>query len=135
MASKIFPGRYSSLEPISEFIKHEANKAGLDEDAVYSIQLAVDEACTNIIEHAYGGEGNGEIECICSSTAAAFEVELRDKGKAFDPKLIPDPQTGVPIEKLKNRGAGLYLMRKLMDEVNFDFSNVGETRLRLLKKI
>jgi serine/threonine-protein kinase RsbW len=134
MASKTFPGNYSSLDPISKFIAEEAELAGLDENTVYSIQLAVDEACTNIIEHAYGGEGVGDIVCICSSDPSAFEVELRDKGQSFDPKSIQDPDVGVPLENLKSRGAGVFLMNKLMDEVSFDFTNVGETRLKMLKK-
>jgi serine/threonine-protein kinase RsbW len=135
MAMKTFPGKYSSLGQISEFIAQEAGQAGLDENTVYAIQLAVDEACTNIIEHAYGGEGIGEIVCVCNSSPSEFEVELRDKGKTFDPKLVPNPELGIPLEKLKSRGAGIYLMNKLMDEVKFDFSNGEETRLRLLKKI
>jgi serine/threonine-protein kinase RsbW len=135
MASKKFPGNYASLGLISDFVAKEAARAGLDENSVYSVQLAVDEACTNIIEHAYGGEDLGEIVCACSSSSSGFEVELRDKGKSFDPKTIPEPQLGIPLEKLKSRGAGIFLMKKLMDEVNFDFTNGGETRLRMLKKI
>jgi serine/threonine-protein kinase RsbW len=135
MASKKFPGNYSSLALIGQFVAKEAARAGLDENSVYSVQLAVDEACTNIIEHAYGGENLGEIVCVCSTSSSGFEVELRDTGQTFDPKTIPDPQLGVPLEKLKSRGAGIFLMKKLMDEVKFDFTKGGETRLRMLKKI
>lgn len=135
MAMKTFPGKYTSLEPISEFVAEEASLAGLDESTVYSIQLAVDEACTNIIEHAYGGEGIGDIVCVCISKPDAFEVELRDRGAAFDPKSVPDPKVGAALEDLKSRGAGIFLMKKLMDEVSFDFTRTGETRLRMLKKI
>jgi serine/threonine-protein kinase RsbW len=134
MASKTFPGYFSSLGPISEFIAKEAEIAGLDDHEIYSVQLAVDEACTNIIEHAYEGEGKGDIVCICESKPDRFEIELRDRGKSFDPDIIPDPKVGVPIDSLGSRGAGVYLMKKLMDEVSFVFSEGGETILRMMKK-
>lgn len=134
MASKTFPGNYSSLGLISEFIAKEAEIAGLDDEEIYSVQLAVDEACTNIIEHAYEGEGKGDIVCICEASRDRFEIELRDKGKPFDPGRIPDPKVGAPLENLGNRGAGIYLMKKLMDEISFDFSEGGETILRMIKR-
>ena len=133
MATKTFPGIFSSLGPISDFIAIAGEKAGLDENSIYSVQLAVDEACTNIIEHAYGGEGNGDIVCRCDSNSESFFVELRDQGKQFNPEIIPEPEVGVPLENLGNRGAGLFLMKKLMDHVVFDFSTPNETTLRMTK--
>jgi serine/threonine-protein kinase RsbW len=134
MTKKTFPGNFSSLGQISEFIAAEAASAGLDEKAIYSVQLAVDEACTNIIEHAYSGENNGEIICSCDSSSEEFSVELRDYGKQFKPDLVPEPDVGAPLESIGNRGAGLFLMKKLMDEVKYDFSNTTGTILRMTKK-
>jgi serine/threonine-protein kinase RsbW len=134
MASKTFPGKFSSLGPISEFIAKEAKIAGLDDQEIYSVQLAVDEACTNIIEHAYEGEGRGDIVCICEAIPDGLEIELRDKGKPFDPGRIPDPEVGVPLESFGSRGAGVFLMKKLMDEVSYVFSEGGETILRMIKR-
>lgn len=133
MVSKTFPGNYSSLGPISEFVAKEAENAGLDEQSIYSVQLAVDEACTNIIEHAYEGEGKGNIVCRCESRPNGFEIELRDRGKSFKPEHIPDPKVGIPIEQLGSRGAGVFLMKKLMDDVHYGFSENGETILRMTK--
>lgn len=134
MTKKTFPGEFSSLGAISDFITKAAEQAGLDEKSTYSVQLAVDEACTNIIEHAYGGEGKGEITCRCEVATNEIIIELRDTGNQFDPNIIPEPEIGIPLEELGNRGAGLFLMRKLMDQVEFDFSNRNETILRMTKK-
>lgn len=134
MASKRFPGYYSSLGPISEFVAKEAESAGLDERSIYAVQLAVDEACTNIIEHAYEGEGKGEIVCVCESGPEGLEIEIRDNGKSFNPDHVSDPAVGAPLEELGNRGAGVFLMKKLMDEVRYIFSESGETILRMMKK-
>jgi len=57
--SRTFPGNYKSLERISEFIIQEAQNIEFSPSEVYAIQTAVDEACANIIDHAYGGENLG----------------------------------------------------------------------------
>ncbi len=59
MRTAKFPARYDSLESIGELSTQAATEAGFDANAAYEVQLAVDEAATNIIEHAYGGEGQG----------------------------------------------------------------------------
>jgi len=134
MKTKLFPGRYESLEEISRFVVQEAEKAGLDENAQYSVELAVDEACTNIIEHAYGGEDKGTIECICTITGEGLTVELVDHGRSFNPKKVPKPKIGAKLSEVKSRGAGLYLIMNLMDEVHFDFSKDKGNRLTMVKK-
>jgi serine/threonine-protein kinase RsbW len=85
MSSQVFPGKFSSLEKISKFVKTEAENAALDDKSIYEVQLAVDEACSNIIEHAYNGE------------------------------------------------AGVFLMKKLMDAVEFEFLEGNGTILTLVK--
>ena len=57
MRTAKFPASYDSLKSIGELSTQAAKEAGFDDNAVYEVQLAVDEAATNIIEHAYGGEG------------------------------------------------------------------------------
>lgn len=126
------PGRYESLADIRAFVAQAAEQAGLGERAVYAVRLAVDEACTNIIEHAYGGEGRGEIECTCVIKPQGLTIILRDRGKPFAPDSIPPPDLSLPIEELPLRGAGLHLIRKLMDEVTFRFSEEGN-ELTLVK--
>ena len=134
MASKIFPGKFESLAAIAEYIKNEAKVAGLNEKEIYSVQLAVDEACTNIVEHAYGGEGLGDIEIDCSTASDGLEIIIHDSGKQFDPESIPPPNVGAPLEEIGPRGAGVFLMRKLMDEVHFEFKTDQGTTLRMKKK-
>jgi len=135
MAKKTFPGDYQSLILISKFIESEGDKAGLNEDDLYAVKLAVDEACTNIIEHAYGGIADGDIVCECRTHTDGFEIILNDKGEKFDPNTVEAPNIGAALKNLKTRGAGLFLIKKLIDEVNFEFSDETGTTLRLKKKI
>lgn len=133
MASRVFEGKFSSLAKISKFVGDEAEKAGLDGKATYEVQLAVDEACSNIIEHAYSGEGQGTIVCSCKSLRDKFVVVLQDEGKHFNPKTIKQLEVGVPLEEVGSRGAGVFLMKKLMDEVKFEFLKNKGTILTLIK--
>lgn len=122
MKTVSFPGRFESLPKVGEFVKKAAKSAGLNDKAVYAVQLAVDEACSNIIDHAYGGEGKGEMLCSVVVNKDGLTVILSDRGRPFNPQLIPDPQVNVPLEMLRPRGVGIYLMRKMMDEVYYEYS-------------
>lgn len=135
MPKKTFPGRFESLQHISDFVGKAAREAGLDESAVYAVQLAVDEAATNIIEHAYGGEGDDKIECICELVPEGLQLILVDYGRVFNPEDVPEPDTDAPLEEVKPRGLGLFFMRRMMDEVKFDFSKRSGNRVIMLKRI
>lgn len=130
---KKFQARMESLENIDKFITAAALAAGLTAKAAYAVRLAVDEACANIIEHAYQNEG-GEIECIVQDTMDQLIVTLRDWGKPFDPDLVPEPDIAAPLEERTKGGLGLYFMLKMMDEVKFDFPTDGPNKLTMVKK-
>jgi serine/threonine-protein kinase RsbW len=133
MKTIILSGRYENLAKISEFIRQAAQDAGLDSFAVYSVETAVDEACSNIIEHAYGGEGRGDIECSCSVEEAGLVIQLRDHGKPFKPESIHEPDIHAPLKKRPSHGLGIYIMRKWMDDVRFEFSPETGNLVTLVK--
>jgi len=128
------PARFDSLLPINEFVTAAAKAAGLNASAVYAVQLAVDEAFTNIIEHAYGGEGHGEIECTCRINFNGLTVILRDHGRPFDPTNVPEPDLTAGLESRQKGGLGIYFMRHLMDEVHFEFSLESGNVLTMVKR-
>ena len=96
--------------------------------------MAVDEACANIIEHGYGGEGRGDILCSCDSTDEGITIVIKDWGQRFAPDEVPEPDYDVPLEKLQSRGAGLFLMSKLMDDVDFEFGDSDGNTLIMTKR-
>jgi len=129
------PGRYDRIREACDFIVAGAEAAGFTADEVFRIQLACDEACTNIIEHAYGEEGVGDIEVSWQTKKGAFIIELRDNGRPFVPDTIPTPVAPNSSDEavdLKVGGLGLHFMRTLMDEVEFTFDNQGN-RLVMVK--
>jgi serine/threonine-protein kinase RsbW len=129
-----FPGRYESLAQICAFISGMAEKAGLSDSATYAVQLAVDEACSNIVEHAYGKEGIGDIQCTCEVDDGNLKIVLQDQGRPFDPNVVPEPARNAPLDEVKPGGAGLFLMRKLMDEVHFEFTLDRGNILTMIKR-
>ena len=134
MATAKFSGRFESLAGIRKFVSEAASNAGFDDKDIYAVELAVDEACSNIIEHAYGGEGKGEIICTCNDINIGLEIILRDDGKRFDPEGVSPPDFSVELDKLEPHGAGLYLIRNMMDDVDFKFSKDAGNELRMVKR-
>ena len=111
-----------------------ARQAGFSEHKTYQVDLAVDEACCNIIDHAYGGEGLGEMTCSVEIYPDKLTVIIKDHGRPFDPSKVPEPKLDAPLKDVKRRGAGFYLMRKIMDELHYEHTSEGGNILVLVKK-
>jgi anti-sigma regulatory factor (Ser/Thr protein kinase) len=95
--------------------------------------MAVDEACTNIIEHAYG-DAPGDIHLGCRVAPGECVITIRDRGRPFDPESVPPPDLTCDLEDRRAGGLGLYLMRKLMDEVRFSFDPDKGNQVVMIKR-
>jgi anti-sigma regulatory factor (Ser/Thr protein kinase) len=124
----------TNLGQIAEFVAERARLAGLDEDRVYAIQMATDEACTNSIEHAYDGRSAGKIHVCCYVEGLDFVVRVTDFGHEFDPDLVPVPDVSAPLEDRSIGGLGLFFMRKLVDGIEFSFDPVQGNQVVLRKR-
>ncbi len=110
-----------ALARISAFITEAAEQCGLDDRATWQVQLAVDEAATNVIQHAYDLEHPGNITLSWACESSRFIITLRDQGRQFDPQGVPEPDTSSPLEDRQVGGLGIYLITRLMDEARFEF--------------
>lgn len=115
----------ANLAEIAEFVAERAALAGLDEDKVFAVQMAVDEACTNSMQHAYEGRPDGELRVCCYIEEDDFVVKISDHGKRFDPEAVPEPDLASPLEERAIGGLGLFFMRRLMDRVEFAADESG----------
>jgi serine/threonine-protein kinase RsbW len=98
-----------------------ARNGGFGDKDVYNIQLATDEAASNIIEHAYEGIKDGVLDMSCGMIDAdTIKIVLIDYGYPFDPSTIPMPDLKADLSARKIGGLGIFLMRKLMDEVHYE---------------
>lgn len=137
--SIILAAQFENLDRVREFVAESAEACGLEPAAVYAVQLAVDEAFSNIVEHAYGGESDEQIECTCQVVGEDLEVTLIDCGKPFNPSLVPGPNLNAALEEREVGGLGLYFIFQLMDEVHFSFTKKLELSkncnlLRMIKR-
>ena len=139
----IVPGRYNEIKRICEFVAAGAAEAGFDDDTIFHLELCCDEASTNIIEHAYGQEGAGNIVISYAIAEDEFTIVLRDNGQAFDPANVPPPpaisRESIPLDELANQmrigGLGLHFIRNLLDEVTYSSDNRQGNRLVMVKKL
>ncbi len=127
------PGRYDQLTPICEFVTDAAAAAGLGESERAHCQLAVDEACTNIIEHGYGGENRGAISVTCEVAPGEIVITIHDQAQHFDVSAVPEPDLQAPLDEMRIGGLGLYFMRHVMDAVEFSYEG-GGNKLVLVKR-
>ncbi|MGH2537372.1 MAG: ATP-binding protein [Candidatus Promineifilaceae bacterium] len=132
----LYPGNFDVVGEICAFVALGAQRAGFESEDVFHIELACDEACTNVIEHAYGGENRGHIHVAWEHNKRRFSVTIRDHGRPFEPAEVPEPlPPGAEddLDRLKIGGLGLHFMRRLMDEVRFSFDPAGGNSLVMVK--
>lgn len=108
-----------NLSLIRDFIKTATAEAGVTSDTVENIILAVDEACTNIIKHAYKSFPDGELIIKTKSTLSRFVISIIDYGNSFEPDTIPEPDLQKYYRQKRVGGLGMYLMKTLMDDVKY----------------
>jgi len=133
MLSAKFPARFDHLRAISVFVMDAIKESPFDERQRYAIDLAVDEACSNVIDHAYGGEDRGEIRILLDLNDKGLKITIQDDGAPFEPDDVAEPDLISPLETRSERGLGVFLIRKIMDEARWDFSIPGVNQLTLVK--
>ena len=122
------------LAAIREFVVDTSRSLGADELAVRDLQLAVDEVCSNSVRHGYGGR-EGQIEVTVERVGQSIKVVARDWGRAFDPEQVPLPDPGLPLEQRSLGGLGLFIVRQVMDEVRFEFSDSHGNSVTMVRRL
>lgn len=108
-----------NLGKVRRFVARHARKVGFSDQVVEQVTLAVDEACSNVIRHAYTGKKKGPVEIDITVEPEVFTVTIRDEGEAFEPGTYQPPDLQRSIRSRKPGGYGIFMMRKLMDEVHY----------------
>jgi serine/threonine-protein kinase RsbW len=119
-----------SVNKVEQTAEQYAGRAGFDEDTVQQIAMAVREAAVNAVLHGNAYEKTKHITASFETTTDSLIVRITDQGPGLDPDKIPDPLA--PENLLKGSGRGIFLIRALMDEVNFRQLHPG-TELTLIK--
>ena len=113
------PSRTEFLAVIRDVTRRMAEVAGFDGAQADQLALAVDEASTNVIEHAYRGAADRRIELRFDARAGELRVEVVDDGKAVDPQAVPQVDLHRYATERRKGGLGVHLMGRIMDTVTF----------------
>ncbi len=119
------------LKLIRSVIREVAVIAEFPRKDIDDMVLAVDEACANIIEHAYGGDKTKDIFVKLSLKDEEIEILLGDYGKKLDPVKL----WGRKLDDIKPRGLGIFLMKKVMDSVMYNLDNEDGNELIMVKRL
>jgi len=129
------PADTQNLDIIRKFVAGIAENMGFSEEEIYKIELAVDEACSNVVKHAYMTNTKQEhiINIEVKEKNSEIEIIISDKGKGFDPKKVKRPELEEYMRKMKRGGLGIYLIKELMDKVSFQIKSGVRNEVRMVK--
>jgi serine/threonine-protein kinase RsbW len=133
------PGHGSYLAYIRAIVSDLANKVGFSQEEVAKIQMAVDEACSNVIEHAYARDKewtwqrDPEIRMEVRTEQGRLVIEINDHGQRFDFANYQPLDLQHRLDNMHTGGYGILIMRNFMDEVQYLSNNETGNTLRLVK--
>lgn len=114
-----FEAHIESLEKIDDFLVRCLDRDNLGQTVFFDLKLAIEEIVTNIVKYGLKSQQRARITIQLQIDAEAVQVEICDPGKAFNPLTTADPDLDVPLEERKLGGMGIFLVKQLMDNVNY----------------
>jgi len=113
-----------NLDTMIYFIRKEAENSGFHSQSINRIHLACEEALMNVINYAYGEnqeDQEGKIEVVCDKLhdPAGLFIKIIDQGISYNPLEKEDPDIDAPLEERQIGGLGIYMIKQIMDEVNY----------------
>lgn len=125
---------FRSLWEVRRVISAQAKTLGIGRNKIYRVLVAVEEACTNIIRHAYEENAAKRLSLEVETTKTHVKILIRDIGKPFDFDRYPSAAVvKMAVDKREKGGYGIHLIKALMDRYEYVRSNNGENHLRLIK--
>jgi len=111
-------GSLSELDHLADEVGRFCSAHSLDEDAVFELNLVLEELFVNTVRHGGCAEMSGAAH-IRLRFEDAVEVEYRDRGVPFDPTQAPEPDIHAPLEQRSPGGLGVHLVRKIMQDIEY----------------
>jgi anti-sigma regulatory factor (Ser/Thr protein kinase) len=120
------------LAGLADRVERFGAEQGLSANVVNAINVVLDEAVSNAINHGYDAGVRGEIAVRLRRGADRVEIEVEDDGRPFDPLQVPPPDLTLPLERRPIGGLGVHLIKNLMDEVSYVHQH-GRNVLKMAK--
>ncbi|HMV46740.1 MAG TPA: ATP-binding protein [Blastocatellia bacterium] len=129
------PSSTENLALIREFVTSVGRQATLGEEEISKLELAVDEACANVIEHAYGHDTAKAVSVRAVFDDEKLLISVIDEGRGFDPTQVQSESVEQLVHERASGGLGLRLIRTLMDEVKYEIVPGEKNELHMTKRI
>ena len=129
------PSSTENLALIREFVTSIGRQATLSEEEINKLELAVDEACANVIEHAYGHDITKDVSVRATFDDEKLKISVIDEGRGFDPGKVNQKSVDELIHERRSGGLGIRLIKNLMDEVNYEIEPGQKNELHMTKLI
>lgn len=131
----VTPSNDEYLDLIRDFVGKIASTAGFGEEDVNKIQLSVDEACTNVMKHAYKSLKSKDVQIEVELNLRKFVVSVIDKGSGFQYENIGVDDMDAYLSEFRKGGLGLHLIKVLMDDVQFSIQPAKKNVITMTKYI
>ena len=128
-----FPSDSKYLHMVHELTRLLAKNTGFDATEAENIALAVDEATTNVVQHAYEGEPGHEIEVHFDPEGDSLEIVILHAGKPLETMPVPEFDLDELIAERKTGGLGLTIMRQMMDKVEHTKAGTGKNKCVMVR--
>jgi len=129
------PSSTENLSIIRDFVCAIGERAGMEPDDVAKLELAVDEGCANVMEHAYSRDSTKEVSVRAAFDQHAIHIVITDTGKGFDPASVEEPGLDSMAAARSSGGLGMRLIKRLMDEVHYEIVPGVKNELRMVKRL
>lgn len=134
-AAIVRPARRDQLPALLAFVAQACDRASLAAEDAWAVRLAAEEACSNVIDHAYASRADGgPVTIRLTSDGARATITISDEAPAFDPASLPAPDLAAPLDARHPGGLGWHLIRQVMDEVRHEHGTDGNT-LTLVRRL
>ncbi|MBO7701832.1 MAG: ATP-binding protein [Kiritimatiellae bacterium] len=135
MRSITIPATDEDPEPIVEFVGEELAKFDCPQKALYQIEVAIEEILVNIVSYAGLSDADGvEVRCEVLDDPLRVVVQFLDGGVPFDPLAKADPDITPEAIMEREGGLGIFMVKKMMDDVSYVYEN-GKNTLTILKRL
>lgn len=132
-----FRSAFDMLDFVQVVSDHVGRMAGLDEESLHWVSVAVRESVINAIKHGNSSDERKrvyiEFTPLNEEQRPGIAIRVRDEGPGFDPETLPDPLA--PENVLKSSGRGIFLIRNFMDEMILQRAPEGGMEMRMVKRV
>ncbi len=129
------PSSTENLALIREFVTSVGRQATLNDEEINKLELAVDEACANVIEHAYGHDITKDVSVRATFDDEKLKISVIDEGRGFEPDKINQKSVDQLVHERRSGGLGIRLIKSLMDEVSYEIEPGQKNELHMTKLI